>query len=328
MKINKPAIFPLVLTAALFFFFIPVLPQSQTEDLLTFLPRSSEAEGWLKERAVLRYRGEDLFEYINGGAEIYYEYGFKEVVIQDYKKNGHSLSLEIFEMIDPQSAYGIYSFKRSPEGIPLDTEAEGRLEGYYLNFWKGRYLITITGFDEEQETVNGLIAVAKTVESKIKTENNTRPGLLERLPQLELTEGSEKYFKGNLGLFNSYSFSRQDIFSLSEGVKGSYKKGYDVYILCQKKNLQPLLRFEQAKDFFRKEKKYRNFASHNGSFSVSDDKNQLIYIESPGDAVIIILGAQNPSIAADIVKKLDTRSTIERNHSRRERRLRKETSPR
>jgi len=304
VKINKPVIIPLVLTAALFFFCAPALPQSQTEDLLTFLPRSNEAEGWLKERAVLRYRGEDLFEYINGGAEIYYEYGFKEVVIQDYKKNAHSLSVEIFEMIDPQSAYGMYSFKRSPEGNPLDTEAEGRLEGYYLNLWKGRYLITITGFDEEQETVNGLIAAAKAVESKIKADNIARPALLDRLPQQELIEESEKYFKGNLGLFNSYAFSRQDIFGLSEGVKGSYKKGYDVYILSQKKDLQPPLRFEQAKDFFRKEKKFKNFASIDGSFSVSDDKNLVIYVESSGDAVIIVLGAQNASMAADIAKVL------------------------
>jgi hypothetical protein len=304
VKINKPVIFPLVLTAALFFFFAPVLPRSQNEDLLTFLPRSGEAEGWLKERTVLRYRGEDLFEYINGGAEIYYEYGFKEVVIQDYKKNGHSLSLEIFEMIDPQSAYGIYSFKRSPEGIPLDTEAEGRLEGYYLNLWKGRYLITITGFDEEQETVNGLTAVAKTVESKIKTENNTRPGLLERLPQLELTEGSEKYFKGNLGLFNSYAFSRQDIFGLSEGVKGSYKKGYDVYILRQKANQQSNHPFEMVKSYFRNEKKYSHFTSRNGAISVIDNKGQLIFIESSASAVFIVLGAQSLIQAADVAKSI------------------------
>jgi hypothetical protein len=304
VKKNRPVILPLVLTAAIFFFCAPVLPQSQPEDLLTFLPRSNEAEGWLKERVVLRYRGEDLFEYINGGAEIYYEYGFKEVVIQDYKKNGHSLSLEIFEMIDPQSAYGIYSFKRSPEGIPLDTEAEGRLEGYYLNLWKGRYLITITGFDEEQETVNGLIEVAKTVESKIKTEKSTKPGILDRLPQTELTEASVKYFMGNLGLFNSYAFSRQNIFGLSEGVKGSYKNGYDIYILKQKKDIQPLLRFEQVKDFFRKEKKYKNFASINGAFSVSDEKNRIIYVESSGETVIIVLGAQNSLIAGDIAKKI------------------------
>ncbi len=68
----------------------------------------NEIEDWKKQGASDLYRGEDLFHYINGGAEIYHEYGFEQVLVQDYANlNGKSISLEIFEMTTPESAFGI-----------------------------------------------------------------------------------------------------------------------------------------------------------------------------------------------------------------------------
>ncbi len=88
-------------------------PTFGTLDISLYLPASGEVDEWKKERALLSYSGEDLFTYINGGAEIYHEYGFKQVVVQDYKNaNERSLSVEIFKMENPAAAYGIYSFKK------------------------------------------------------------------------------------------------------------------------------------------------------------------------------------------------------------------------
>ncbi len=43
--------------------------------------------------------GDDLFQLINGGAEIYHEYGFKQAVSASYKNiNDKSFNLEIYEM--------------------------------------------------------------------------------------------------------------------------------------------------------------------------------------------------------------------------------------
>ena len=139
------------------------------DTLAALVPEDGAVPGWSRDGDLQEYVGEDLYTYIDGGAEIYQEYGFRRVVLQDFKNAaGKSVSLEIFEMETPEAAYGIFTFKRSGEGnnVPLGLGAE--LEDYYLNFWKGRYLVTLTGFDETSETLAGLQAVGGKVDEKIR----------------------------------------------------------------------------------------------------------------------------------------------------------------
>ena len=77
-----------------------------------YLPASGEAAGWNLDGEPERYQGEDLFRMINGGADIYHEYGFRQVVRAEYLgPEGKSVKLEIYQMVSPAAAYGIYTFK-------------------------------------------------------------------------------------------------------------------------------------------------------------------------------------------------------------------------
>jgi len=277
---------------------------SSTQNIALYLPESGVIDGWERERALHSYMGEDLFLYINGGAEIYHEYGFKQVVVQDYKNaNERSLSVEIYEMINPAAAYGIYSFKKSPEGVPLDITAEGRLEGYYLNFWKGHYLVTITGFDEEDETVEGIKTIAETIANNIPAaEDVQKPRLANMLPQKDLAPGSEKYFKGSLGLFNSYPFSRQDIFNIKEAVRGEYKEGYNIYIIQYSDPQQSSEQFKSIEESLTQDQRYSILKSTETFFFFQDDRETLLYFSPIGRYIVIILGAQDSTRAEDISK--------------------------
>ena len=64
--------------------------------------------------------------------------------------------LEIYKMENPISAFGIYSFKTSSDGEKADIGNDALFEDYYLNFWKGEFLITLVGFDTEKETIDDL----------------------------------------------------------------------------------------------------------------------------------------------------------------------------
>lgn len=295
----------------LFVFFIFFLnpsckqqPTSSTLDISLYLPASGEVDGWDRERALHSYSGEDLFMYINGGAEIYHEYGFKQVVVQDYKNtNERSLSVEIFKMENPAAAYGIYSFKKSPDGIPWEAAHEGRLEGYYLNFWKGHYLVTITGFDEEDETVDGIKSVAKTIANNIPAAKDVqKPRLVNRLPQKDLIPGSEKYFKGSLGLFNSYPFSQQNIFNLKDGARGTYSGGYDIYIIQYSNPQQSSEQLKRIEEYLRFDPKYHILNSSKTAFFTLDDKETLLYFSPMGRYIVIIFGAESFASAENIAK--------------------------
>ncbi len=204
-------------------------PPPQDEGLMVLVPQDVGA--WLRHGESQAYAGDDLFTYINGGAEIYHEFGFEEVVVQDFRTDeGGTISLEIYRMTDPESAFGIYTFKRSPDGQILDFPgAEAQLEDYYLNLWKGPYIVTLTGFDEEASTIQGLRDLASALAPRIP-ETGLPPDLVRLLPEEGRTIGSLKYFKGPLALYNSHSFAQEDIFSLQRGVRCDYADGGSLFI--------------------------------------------------------------------------------------------------
>ena len=189
------------------------------------LPETGAAPGWSRDGEPQEYVGEDLYAYIDGGAEIYQEYGFRRVVLQDYKNaSGKSVSLEIFEMETPAAAYGMFTFKRSGKGksVPLGSGAD--LEDYYLNFWKGRFVVTLTGFDETAATIDGILAVGGAVDAKIADKSDL-PALVEALPEAGLKLGSVKYLKGLLGLNNVYPFYTARGLNFLEAIQGDYEGG-------------------------------------------------------------------------------------------------------
>ncbi|MEZ7873968.1 MAG: hypothetical protein QMB47_03145 [Bacteroidales bacterium] len=68
----------------------------------------------LKERI---YKGEALYGYMNGGSDLYLEYGFRELSVLDINFKGNIYSVEMYDMSNPESAFGIFSqnaFKCKP----------------------------------------------------------------------------------------------------------------------------------------------------------------------------------------------------------------------
>ena len=58
------------------------------------------------------YDGSSLWGYINGGADLYLEYGFRKLFLQEISKDQKAYKIEIYQMIDPESAFGIFSVSR------------------------------------------------------------------------------------------------------------------------------------------------------------------------------------------------------------------------
>ena len=142
--------------------------QSRTLELKNLAPRSGDVVGWAPDGEAQFAAGEDLFLLIDGGAEVYLKYGFKEALFQAYiSDDGKSINLEIYEMVSPEAAHGIYTFKTGDGGNPIDVGQEGKLESYYLNFRRGNFLVTIIGLDTDVGTLEGIEKIARAVDSKL-----------------------------------------------------------------------------------------------------------------------------------------------------------------
>lgn len=276
------------------------------EDISAYLPKNQEADAWNSFGSPEKAVGEDLFLLINGGAEIYYEFGFQQAVMQEYQnENGKSINVEIFEMNEPACAYGIYTFKTSLKGKEFSIGNQALLEDYYLNFWKGNILVTLTGFDSKRETIDGLISLAKAIEVKI-TSKGQIPVLVDLLLDENLTQHSIKYLKGNLALFNNYEFSSGDIFGLKEGVIGDYGE-FKIFIFKYKDSIESQKWFDNATNHIKNSSRFNVYDMPGiSNCSVMGRNGDRIFMKWYQEYIIIVIGTATTE-GSKIIRKVTSK---------------------
>jgi len=298
MNLKKLLVFLIII------YFIPCIfgykTQTKKNDLIKKLP--SSVDGWFLRSKPDVYVGENLFFYINGGAEIYHEYGFKKVVKAIYKNNKkETINAEIYEMKDSNAAFGIYSLKTSSSGKNINFKgSQGKLEDYYLNLWKGKYKITIVGFNEKKETIDGVLNIGKNIVKKLSSKKTPPPKLVEHFESLSTLPKHIKYMKGEIALFNVHKFSEKKIFNINKGATGYFDK-YKIFIFKykDKKNQQNI--FNRSKIYYRNKKQFKE---EENSYCLIDDNNNYLFVKSSGSYIFIYIGSTGIN-AKNILNKIE-----------------------
>lgn len=276
-------------------------------DLSSCIPKDDEIPGWLKEDVHRIYKGESLYEYINGGAEIYHEYGFKQVITQDYtNKAGESLSLEIFEMEDDAAAYGIYTFKTGASGKIIHLGNQAVLDSYYINIWQSNYVITISAFNQSEEMQKAITSFAEFACKNLPA-GGKPPELLTLLPEENKVEGSLKYIEGKIALYNYYQFSGEDILQAEKSVRQLYKNNNLDYqlIIFQYQNIDKCQKVMQnTTKFLKNSRDYAGFKNENGMIYCQDKKENLLVIGNKGNYILIYVGTPAIEKATGIVQNI------------------------
>ena len=263
---------------------------SVQDSVLAYLPDESSLDGWETLGDPQTAEGDDLFLLINGGAEIYNEYGFARAVIHSYTKGDKSVNLEVYEMEDPTSAYGAYSFKTGRDGEPIDIGSEARFEDYYLNFWKGNVVVTLIGFDNDSETRDAILDLARMVEAKIFNES-ARPAIVELLPAMS-SDGERvhpTYLEGNLGLLNRYRFGTGDVFGFSHAVVGDYGD-YLLFLFPYPNEGEASDWFQQAVQNLSTNDRYTDHSMQTDAFSADDPENRHLLLKLVDDHIVVYVG--------------------------------------
>jgi len=258
-------------------------------DLVRFLPEAGGLKGWNAAGAPQAYKGEDLFLYIDGGAEIYHEYGFRQVLAQEFRSpSGKTLSLEIYEMADAAAAYGMFTFKSSAQGSPAAVGQDGRLEDYYLNFWKGPCLVTITAFDESAECRAGLLPLARAVDARMPP-GGVRPSIMEAVPGEWRGKGRVVYLEGFIGLNNVRILFPSDIFLFREGWAAE-QAGFMAFLFSYQDAAEAGRRFEAIRKAFGSGPLYKNVSAiRGGAFDAVVAKGGRLAARLQGERIAIAL---------------------------------------
>jgi hypothetical protein len=165
------------------------------------------ASGWAKKGPPSEFQGGNLFNYIDGGAEIFLEFGFGRLLVQDYKKGNSEIVLELFEMESPESALGIYLMKCGTETPVEGVPARNSGDKTQFTIVKGPAFIHINNLDAGASLLPAMVELARSV---LETIPQDRPvTLLEGLPSEGRITGSERLIRGPYAL--------QSIFTLGEG---------------------------------------------------------------------------------------------------------------
>jgi Family of unknown function (DUF6599) len=181
--------------------FGPSASGADTIELEKFLPAEGEIPGWAPDGIPLFYDEASLWEYIDGSAENYLAYNFKQVVVQDYLLvPDRELKVEIYMFESPLMAFGIYSQYRHPELTFYEIGNEAFGDDYSINFWKGSYYVRVSVYDESEEGLTDMETFARAVASKIE-ETGSLPPEINSFPEKGLVVNGTRYLtQGVLGL--------------------------------------------------------------------------------------------------------------------------------
>ena len=99
--------------------------------------------GVSREEAASFYKPDTLYEYIDGGADVYLLYDFQRLLHQNFKTRDGELTLDIYDLGTPENAFGIYSAERSPRYKFVTLGVEGYRSEGTLNFVQDRYYVKL-----------------------------------------------------------------------------------------------------------------------------------------------------------------------------------------
>lgn len=202
------------------------LAQGRLSELL-----SDSVDTWRRLETPQIYNRENLFDYINGGAELYLAYDFQQLAVQEYRHEPedsvqrNSMLVEIWQMNSSADAFGIYSFDQEGESVRIGQE--GRYSQRLLRFWKDKFSIRILGSRDDLKEI--ILKLGSRIDKKINEEGKP-PFLVSQIPSDSLVSGSVHFFHKEIILRNLYFSPFQDVLSLndlSNCVLADFKLGKD-----------------------------------------------------------------------------------------------------
>lgn len=244
-------------------------------------------KGWKPAGEVQVFSPGNLFEYINGAADLYLNYEFRELKVAEYRSDGQaSVTVEVYRHKSPLLAFGIYSQERSPAGKFLPIGAQGYSDKGYLNFLIGDAYVKISSYKTGEDDRGVLLQFARAVARNLGGVASL-PALLPAFPQEGKKENAEKFILKN---FLGYSF-------LHSGFTADYEipgKKFQLFIISGKDAAD---REKMLRDYFKRAGKDWD-GSKEGKSRVADPYHGELDLAWKGAYIWGVLNVSDPATRA------------------------------
>jgi hypothetical protein len=164
------------------------------------LPAAAAFEGWTLAEGPLTFRPDTLYEYLDGAAPRYLDYGFREAVHVRYALGGDpqaSVAVDVYDMGSTLGAFGIYSSARPPGVEPRPWGAEGYRSETVAAAWKGSVYVHVEA-DDDREALLGMSERLAAGVAERAPGDTAAPAILRALPSEGRVPRSERYVARDL----------------------------------------------------------------------------------------------------------------------------------
>ncbi len=197
-----------------------------------------ELNGWKLQGPPQKITRETIFDYMDGGGELYLAYKFGQLLVYKYlDKNDNEILVEIYEMQHPDEAFGLLSLDWSGEPVILHSGTEPLTENpacpsYTALYGEGllraridNLFLRILALRETPAVKKIILNLGEAIAAR--SSQATFPALLEVIrPKADSTWQIKKqrtgYFHSHLILNSLYYLSHENLLHLDPGGEALY----------------------------------------------------------------------------------------------------------
>ena len=205
----------------------------RTDNVKYLLPELDQLpEGWTMESGPEIYCGDSLYSYIDGGADLFHEYGFECAATCSYRDpEGNTLIVDAFEMESPLAAYGILSCQKNYDDPGTMFGYSGSVSPYMHIFCKGKYYLKVQSFGDDKSNYSSRRKLAEVIDQAISSERKAEiDSSLSLIAADSLLPKSRMIAFGPLALNTRNYISDDNLFELGKdrfAVCGKFVDGKD-----------------------------------------------------------------------------------------------------
>ena len=263
----------------------------------------SETAGWKWDGNEEHHNSKTLFGYMDGAAELYLAYGFRNLTIRRYERPGRpTITVELYELASSEDAYGVFTFERQdePAGIGQGSEFGGGM----LRFWKERYFAAIYTEGEGAEVESALLATGRVMADAIP-KTGPEPKWIAFIPgrDLGLVDKSIRFFRSHVLLNQRFFIAHQNILNLNRDTEALLAQ----YLQENQKTHFLLIRYPDGKAA---EEAYQSFMKaylpDAGGKNRSKTEDHLWTLaQKKTELVLIVFGAPTEADAEALIKAVE-----------------------
>jgi hypothetical protein len=168
------------------------------------------------------YTPENLSSYIDGGAELYISYNFKNALSLKYVDPAENeITVDIFDMGTSFDAFGVFAHTR--EAIETDFGQGSEYAAGLLTFWKDRCYISILAYPETPAKKEIVFRLGRAIAGAI-TGEGPLPPILALLPAENLLPETVRYFHHYIWLNSFYFVSDENVLDIGNDTPAALAK--------------------------------------------------------------------------------------------------------